>query len=73
MRTIHTLTAVALGLALAAGSACAASPKPAPSEFDLRERDWRNGAIVYQVIVDRFVPSAELEAKRGLYPPPKVR
>jgi len=41
-------------------------------DFAQRERDWRNGAIVYQVIVDRFVPSANLAAKRGLYPPPKV-
>ena len=40
--------------------------------FAKRERDWRNGAIVYQVIVDRFVPSAHLEAKRALYPAPKV-
>ncbi len=36
-----------------------------------READWRNGAIVYQVIVDRFAPPADLEAKRHLYPPPK--
>ncbi len=40
--------------------------------FEERERDWRNGAIVYQIIVDRFVPSANLEAKRALYPAPKV-
>ncbi len=40
--------------------------------FESRERDWRNGAVVYQIIVDRFAPSAQLEAKRGLYPPPKV-
>lgn len=40
--------------------------------FARRERDWRNGAIVYQVLVDRFAPSDRLEAKRGLYPPPKV-
>jgi len=31
-------------------------------------KDWRNGAIVYQVFVDRFAPSANLEAKRSLYP-----
>ena len=37
-----------------------------------RENDWRNGAIVYQVLVDRFAPSAHLDAKRDLYPPPKV-
>ena len=40
--------------------------------YEDRERDWRNGAIVYQVIVDRFAPSANLEAKRALYPAPKV-
>jgi glycosidase len=40
--------------------------------FAARERDWRNGAIVYQVLVDRFAPSAWLAAKRELYPPPKV-
>lgn len=39
--------------------------------FDQRERDWRNGAIVYQVLVDRFAPSARLDAKRDLYPAPK--
>jgi len=37
-----------------------------------REQDWRNGSIVYQVLIDRFAPSARLEAKRGLYPAPKV-
>jgi glycosidase len=40
--------------------------------FARRERDWRNGAIVYQVLVDRFAPSARLAAKRDLYPAPKV-
>ncbi len=40
--------------------------------FAQRERDWRNGAIVYQVLVDRFAPSARLDAKRRLYPAPKV-
>jgi cyclomaltodextrinase / maltogenic alpha-amylase / neopullulanase len=37
-----------------------------------REQDWRNGAIVYQVLVDRFAPSSRLDAKRDLYPAPKV-
>ncbi len=37
-----------------------------------READWRNGPIVYQVLVDRFAPSADLEAKRHLYPAPKT-
>jgi glycosidase len=40
--------------------------------FEDRERDWRNGAVVYQVIVDRFAPSANLDAKRALYPGPKT-
>ncbi|MBX3059284.1 MAG: glycoside hydrolase family 13 protein [Anaerolineae bacterium] len=43
-----------------------------PETFVKREQDWRNGAIVYQVLVDRFAPSAQLDAKRALYPPPKV-
>ena len=42
------------------------------SVYDHRAQDWRNGAVVYQVIVDRFVPSSDLEAKRALYPAPKV-
>jgi glycosidase len=53
-------------LVLLATTAAQAGP------FEDRERDWRNGAIVYQIIVDRFVPPADLEAKRALYPAPKV-
>ena len=34
--------------------------------------DWRNGAIVYQVIVDRFAPSEDLEAKKALYAAPRT-
>ena len=41
------------------------------SEFEDREKDWRNGALVYQVLVDRFAPSANLQAKSHLYAPPK--
>jgi glycosidase len=41
------------------------------SEFEKREADWRNGAIVYQVLVDRFEPAADLDAKKHLYPAPK--
>ena len=66
------LGTAALGLALVASVVASPARRPAGSVYDQRERDWRNGAIVYQVIVDRFVPSATLEAKRGLYPPPKV-
>ena len=40
--------------------------------FERREADWRVGAVVYQVIVDRFAPPADLEAKRHLYPAPKT-
>lgn len=40
-------------------------------EIARRELDWRNGAIVYQVIVDRFAPSADLDAKRALYAAPR--
>ena len=43
-----------------------------PETFAKREQDWRNGAIVYQVLVDRFAPSTKLDAKRALYPSPKV-
>ena len=58
-------TAVAM-LAIACSGAASAGP------FEDRERDWRNGAVVYQIIVDRFAASARLDAKRALYPPPKV-
>jgi glycosidase len=57
----------------ATGSAGAgAKPDTPAGAYAQRERDWRNGAIVYQVLVDRFVPSQRLEAKRALYPAPKV-
>lgn len=36
---------------------------PNGKTFEAREMDWRNGAIVYQILVDRFVPSDHLEAK----------
>ncbi len=36
-----------------------------------RAADWRVGAVVYQVIVDRFGPPADLESKRDLYEAPK--
>ncbi len=40
--------------------------------YDLREKDWRNGAIVYQVLVDRFAPPANIDSKKELYQKPKV-
>jgi glycosidase len=39
--------------------------------FESREGDWRNGALVYQVLVDRFAPSDRLDEKKPLYPAPK--
>ncbi len=63
--TMKHLIAGGFGLALLAGHTLAASV------YDQREQDWRNGAVVYQVIVDRFAPSANLDAKRALYPAPK--
>jgi glycosidase len=36
-----------------------------------REKDWRNGGIVYQIFVDRFVPSADLKSKTHLYQSPR--
>lgn len=39
--------------------------------FSKREQDWRNGGIVYQIFVDRFVPSANLKSKTQLYQAPR--
>ncbi|MCC5874579.1 MAG: hypothetical protein JJU11_00025 [Candidatus Sumerlaeia bacterium] len=38
-----------------------------------RRNDWRNGAVIYQIIVDRFAPPdpEDLEARAHLYPAPK--
>ena len=48
------------------------SDRQLAATFSARERDWRNGAIVYQVLIDRFAPSGRLEEKRNLYPAPKI-
>lgn len=40
-------------------------------QMETRASDWRMGAIVYQVLVDRFVPSENIEAKAHLYASPK--
>lgn len=39
-------------------------------KFQSREKDWKNGALVYQVIVDRFAPSKRIEEKVHLYATP---
>jgi glycosidase len=70
-RIVAALAAAGAALALH-GSLAAPAPNDAASVYDRRDQDWRNGAVVYQVIVDRFVPSADLKAKRALYPAPKV-
>lgn len=36
-----------------------------------REKDWRMGAVVYQVFVDRFAPASDIEDKKALYAYPK--
>lgn len=43
----------------------------AMTDFDKRTKDWRNGAVVYQIFVDRFVPPADHRAKAKFYPAPK--
>ena len=73
--------AALLAMNVSAQNPSAPAPKAGPhaNRFDLqragvyeqREADWRNGPIVYQVLVDRFAPSATLDAKRALYPAPK--
>jgi len=40
-------------------------------KFAQREADWRNGAIIYQVFVDRFAEAANLDEKRQLYAHPR--
>ena len=40
--------------------------------FVVREQDWRMGGIVYQVFVDRFAPSFNLERKNHLYAAPRT-
>lgn len=62
----------AIGLAAAVVLSGAVRAAPAADKYDAREKDWRNGAVVYQILVDRFAPSANLEGKRSLYPAPKV-
>lgn len=41
------------------------------SSIESRAKDWRNGAIIYQVFVDRFVPPTNPKAKAKFYPEPR--
>ena len=79
----HLLATVLAATLTSAAALAVAAPPSAPSYanphdravagvYDKREADWRNGTLVYQVLVDRFAPSARLEAKRHLYPAPKT-
>ena len=43
-----------------------------PDTFARRANDWRFGPVVYHVFVDRFAPSADLDAKRHHYPSPRT-
>ena len=40
--------------------------------YSRREKDWRMGGIVYQIFVDRFAPSAQLDKKKHLYASPRT-
>lgn len=44
----------------------------AMTDFDKRTQDWRNGAIVYQIFVDRFVAPADRKAKAKFFTSPKT-
>jgi glycosidase len=44
---------------------------PRPETIAARERDWRCGALVYQVIVDRFAPGGDRAARASLYAAPR--
>ncbi len=39
--------------------------------FAQRAKDWRIGAVVYQVFVDRFAPTADIDAKKKIILPPR--
>ena len=73
----HLLLAAAAALAFSAHAQTTMSyansfDNALAGNFAAREKDWRNGAVVYQVLVDRFAPPTDLQAKKALYPPPKV-
>ncbi len=41
------------------------------SSVDARAKDWRNGAVIYQVFVDRFAKPTDLAAKKALFKAPR--
>ena len=42
------------------------------SSIESRAKDWRNGAIIYQVFVDRFVPPTNPKAKAKFFGAPRT-
>ena len=70
-RASGALAAAVMAAALPLLAAASESGAEDAARFARREQDWRMGAVVYQVLVDRFAPPVDLQAKRPLYPPPK--
>lgn len=74
------MSGAVIGFLLTQGNAVANTSNYFANEYDQkltatlqkREQDWRNGALVYQVLVDRFAPSKRLSEKQDLYASPKV-
>ncbi len=66
--------AASLAAVTAAGAQefATANDKALGAKIAAREADWRAGAIIYQIIVDRFAPSANLAAKKKLYAAPRT-
>ncbi len=70
--TVSVPTGMATPIANAPGPYANETDRASSAMFAKREADWRNGAVVYQVLVDRFAPSDHLQDKRALYPAPKI-
>lgn len=60
----------AAGLLLFFAAICARADEM--GVYDTRAGDWRIGAVVYHVFVDRFAPPANPEAKRAMFASPRV-
>lgn len=69
--TRANLASLAIMTAVAAATAAPATAASTASVYEQREADWRNGAVVYQVWVDRYAPPADRAAQARLIQPPK--
>lgn len=58
-------------MAAISGMALLTALIPNEKRFAARDLDWRFGSVIYQVFVDRFAPSANLEVKKDLYAAPR--